>query len=94
MRFYLKYLQFSYHHYYSIIIMTIVINIIVDGKLFATQALSQTLKNVFEPQTGIEPCHLSPGSSLVRASPEIRRLRVRFPSGAQKHFSEFAIKLE
>ena len=26
--------------------------------------------------------------------PEIRRLWVRFPSGAQKHFSEFAIKLE
>ena len=28
-------------------------------------------------------CDLSPG-----------RLRVRFPSGAQKHFSEFVIKLE
>ena len=39
-------------------------------------------------------CHLSPGSSMVSVSPEIRRLRVRFPSGAQKHFSEFAIKLE
>ena len=25
------------------------------GKLFATQALSQTQKNVSEPQTGIEP---------------------------------------
>ena len=35
------------------------------------------------------------GSSMVTASvsPEIRRLRVRFPSGAQKHFSEFAINL-
>ena len=27
-------------------------------------------------------------------SPETRRLRVRFPFGAQKYFSEFAIKLE
>ena len=27
----------------------------IDGKLFATQALSQTQKNVSEPQTGIEP---------------------------------------
>ena len=44
----------------------------IIGKLFATQALSQT---------------------QIR-SPEIRRLRVRFPSEAQKHFSEFAIKLE
>ena len=26
-----------------------------QGKLFATQALSQTQKNVSEPQTGIEP---------------------------------------
>ena len=34
-------------------------------------------------------------SSIVRAShaPEIRMLRVRFPSEFQKHFSEFAIEL-
>ena len=34
-------------------------------------------------------------SSLVNSvSTEIRRLRIRFPSEAQKHFSEFAIELE
>ena len=27
-------------------------------------------------------------------SPEIRRLRVRFPSESEKHFSECAIRLE
>ena len=29
--------------------------ILYEGKLFATQALSQTQKNVSEPQMGIEP---------------------------------------
>ena len=58
----------------------------IKRELFATQALSQTQKNVSEPQTGIEPA-----TSDHRRS---ENLRVRFPSGAQKHFSVFAIKLE
>ena len=31
---------------------------------------------------------------LLELNRKLRNLRVRFPSGAQKHFSEFAIKLE
>ena len=31
------------------------LNVIIEGKLFATQALSQTQKTVSEPQTEVEP---------------------------------------
>ena len=39
--------------------------------------------------------HLSPGSSMVRASHwRSEGHGVRFPFGSQKHFSGFAMKLE
>ena len=35
--------------------MKMTCSLVIKGKLFATQALSQTKKNVSEHQTGIEP---------------------------------------
>ena len=58
------------------------------GKRFATQALSQTQKNVSEPQMGILV------AQWLERLTEDQKVVGSIPIWAQKHFSEFAIKLE
>ena len=90
--------KFMFNECYIYIYMFIIIYIF---SLIRYTDISRLLYQQYVCRT-YEPVHIvafsQPNESWQlngeSVSPEIRRLPVRFPSGAQKHFSEFAIKLE